>query len=74
LKLRSKSLISELKTFVAHGNSYQAKIGETDDLISATLLIVRVIVHLRQYDANLSENLMMDRSEIIPPMPFVAVF
>jgi hypothetical protein len=74
LKLHSKTLISELKSFVAHGNSYKAKIGETDDLVSASLLAVRVIVHLKQYDARISENLMMDKSEIIPPMPFVAVF
>ena len=74
LKLRSKLLISELKSFVAHGNSYQAKIGEHDDLVSATLLVVRIIVHLRQYDVSLSTGLTMDKSEIIPPMPFVAMF
>ena len=73
LKLHSKVLISELKSFVAHGNSYAAKIGETDDLVSATLLAVRIIMHLRQYDANLSQNLELDRSEIIPPMPFVMI-
>lgn len=74
LKIRSKSLISELKNFIAHGSGYQAKIGETDDLVSATLLTVRIIVHLRQYDSKLSQSLAMDKSEIIPPMPFVAIF
>jgi len=73
LKLNSKVLISELKSFVAHGNSFAAKIGETDDLVSATLLSVRIIMHLRQYDANLSQNLELDRTEIIPPMPFVMI-
>ena len=73
LKLNSKVLISELKLFVAHGNSFAAKIGETDDLVSATLLAVRIIMHLRQYDANLSQNLELDRTEIIPPMPFVMI-
>jgi hypothetical protein len=71
LKIYSKSLISELKSFVANGNSYAAKIGETDDLVSATLLVVRIILHLRQYDSSLSQNLQMDKSEIIPPMPIV---
>lgn len=74
LKIRSKLLISELKNFIAHGNSYQAKIGEHDDLVMATLLAVRIIVHLRQYDVSLSTGLQMDKSEIIPPMPFVAMF
>jgi Terminase large subunit, T4likevirus-type, N-terminal len=73
LKLNSKVLISELKSFVAHGNSFAAKVGETDDLVSATLLAVRIILHLRQYDANLSQSLELDRTEIIPPMPFVMI-
>jgi hypothetical protein len=71
LKIYSKSLISELKSFVASGNTYMAKIGETDDLVSATLLAVRIILHLRQYDASLSQSLQVDKSEIIPPMPIV---
>jgi len=71
LKIYSKNLISELKSFVASGNSYMAKIGETDDLVSATLLAVRIILHLRQYDASLSQSLQVDKSEIIPPMPIV---
>jgi hypothetical protein len=40
--LRSKPLISELKTFVAHGVGFGAKTGEHDDLVSATLLIIRM--------------------------------
>jgi hypothetical protein len=46
----------------------------TENEVSASLLVVRIIVHLRQYDATLSQGLTMDKSEIIPPMPFVAVF
>ena len=71
LKIYSKSLISELKSFVASGNSFMAKIGETDDLVSASLLAVRIILHLRQYDPSLSQSLEVDKSEIIPPMPIV---
>ena len=71
LKLRSKSLISELKTYVAHGVSYQAKVGETDDLVAATLLAIRMILHLRVYDSRISNGLAMDAADIIPPMPFV---
>jgi len=71
IKLCSKSLISELKTFVAHGVSYSGKVGETDDLVMATLLAVRMILHLRQYDSRISDGLAMDSADIIPPMPFV---
>jgi len=71
IKLCSKSLISELKTFVAHGVSYQGKIGETDDLVMATLLAVRMILHLRMYDSRISDGLAMEAADIIPPMPFV---
>jgi hypothetical protein len=71
IKFRSKTLLSELKTFVAHGVSYQAKVGETDDLVMATILAVRMILHLRQYDARISDGLAMEQAEIIPPMPFI---
>jgi len=71
IKIASKILISELKTFVAHGVSYQAKIGETDDLVMATLLAVRMILHLRMYDSRISDGLAMEAADIIPPMPFV---
>jgi hypothetical protein len=36
MTLKSKPLISELKTFVAHGVGFGAKTGEHDDLVSAT--------------------------------------
>ena len=73
VKLHSKSLISELKTFVAHGVSYAGKVGETDDLVMASLLAVRMILHLRQYDSRISDGLAMDSADIIPPMPFVSM-
>ena len=71
--VRSKSLISELKNFVAAGNSYKAKIGETDDLVMSTLLVVRMALYLRQYDAEISENLRDGLDDIIEPMPFIII-
>jgi len=47
---KSKNLIQELKTFVAHGASFAAKEGETDDLVMSTILAVRLIEHLMKYD------------------------
>lgn len=67
----SKPLLSELKTFVAHGASYAAKTGEKDDLVSACLLAVNMAQILRNYDPLLSEQLSDDIGDIIEPMPFV---
>lgn len=72
LKLNSRSLISELKTFVASGGSYAAKIGETDDLVMASLLNIRMMQHLTTYNVDLEQQL-RDHNEIIPPLPFFAV-
>ena len=71
MKVRSKSLISEFKNFVASGNTYKAKIGETDDLVMSTLLIIRMALLLKQYDSDINENLRDDLEEIIEPMPFI---
>jgi hypothetical protein len=67
----SKPLVSELKTFIAHGASYAAKTGEKDDLVSATLLAINMAMILKNYDPGLSESLRDDPGEIIEPMPFV---
>jgi hypothetical protein len=73
MNLSSSSLISELKTFVASGGSYAAKLGENDDLVMAALLAVRMFQHLQSYMIDLDTHI-RDHSEIIEPMPFIAVF
>jgi hypothetical protein len=71
LVLNSKNLISELKTFVASGQSYNARSGDTDDLVSATLLVIRMMTTLQSYDAEL-DNKMRDMSEPLSmPLPFI---
>jgi hypothetical protein len=72
MTIYSKSLISELKTFVALGGSYQAKIGETDDLVMASLLVIRMFQTLADYHYNLEEQI-RDHDEYIAPLPFFAV-
>ena len=72
MTLNSRSLISELKNFVALGGSYQAKIGETDDLVTSSLLVVRILQQLSSFDYNLDQHI-RDHDEIIEPMPFFAV-
>jgi hypothetical protein len=69
----SKNLISELKTFVASGVGFAAKIGETDDLVSATLLSLRIIQALQSYDADLDEKMRDNADDYIAPMPFIMI-
>jgi hypothetical protein len=71
----SKNLIRELKTFVASGKSYEAKLGETDDLVSATMLCVRQIQVItrfdEQYEQLLGERLDSDEDYDDEPLPVV---
>jgi hypothetical protein len=73
LILCSKNLISELKTFVASGAGFAAKIGETDDLVTATLLVLRVVQALQSFDADLDEKLRDNVDDYIAPMPFILI-
>ena len=50
LKLRSKNIIRELKEFVARGTTFAAKPGGSDDLVMATLVAVRMITYIAQYE------------------------
>ena len=50
LDIRSKNLVHELKYFIAKGTSYEASVGEHDDLISALLLNVRMVQQIAQWD------------------------
>jgi len=52
LVIRSKPLITELKGFIATGSSFQAKPGNTDDLVSALILTLRIINVMKDWDPN----------------------
>jgi cell division protein ZapA (FtsZ GTPase activity inhibitor) len=72
MTINSRSLISELKAFVAHGGSYAAKIGDTDDLIMASLLVTRMLQQLSDYHFDLEAQI-RDHDEFVAPLPFFAV-
>ena len=71
MTINSNALISELKNFVATGSSYQAKLGQTDDLISATLLAIRMMGVLKDWDPRVYNtfNQAEDIEDYEPPMP-----
>ena len=72
LTVNSRSLISELKAFVAHAGSYAAKIGDHDDLVMASLLSIRMIQELGSYHFEL-DSYVRDHEEFVAPLPFFAV-
>lgn len=50
LKINSSQLLEELKNFVAKGGNYEAKQGSTDDTVMATLVVVRLLKRLADYN------------------------
>ena len=71
MRVHSRSLISEFKTFVASGTSYAAKQGETDDLVMATLLVIRMLQILQSYHSDLDTHMRDHTETMIEPLPFV---
>jgi len=74
LKINSKKLITELKSFVSKENSFSAKSGEHDDLVSALLLIVRMLevtLNWTQNIGELREYIEEDELSDAEPMPFI---
>jgi hypothetical protein len=57
MKINSKPLISELKAFIAAGVTFKAKVGEQDDLVSATLLMVRMSQVLADWDERVFDSI-----------------
>ena len=50
ITLNSKTLISELKTYIARGTTFAAKTGQHDDLVASLLLAIRMVVLLQDWD------------------------
>lgn len=73
MKIHSRALISELKTFVSFGTSYAAKPGETDDLVMATVLVVRMLQLLQTYHPEMDRQMKDHTDNMMAPMPFISV-
>ena len=72
LKINSAVLLSELKNFVATGTSFKAKPGATDDLVSATLLALRMMNVIKDWDPRVYNTFSQTENELEdyePPMP-----
>lgn len=69
MRIHSKPMISELKTYVATGLGFKAKSGEHDDLVSSTLLIIRMAEVLSDWDPQVYEKMTEKITEEQMPMP-----
>ena len=74
LTVNSKTLVRELKFFVSKGDSFAAKLGEHDDCVMSTLLCVRMMQMVTNWDDRVGE-LMKDSfgdetGDHRDPMPF----
>ena len=57
IQIVSKFLLAELKSFVRKMGTYSAQYGSTDDSVSATLLIIRLIEEISSYESEAFEML-----------------
>ena len=53
------------------GTSFEAKTGETDDLVMSMILAIRIIQALQSYDSNVDETMKDKAEDYIQPMPFI---
>jgi len=73
MKIQSAPLITELKNFVAHGTSYAAKPGETDDLVMSTILAVRMMQQLQNYHTEMDTQIRDHGDVVLEPLPFISL-
>jgi hypothetical protein len=57
MKISSHLLLAEMKMFTRKAGSYAAKTGGTDDLISATLIVLRLLNEISSYDQEAYDKL-----------------
>jgi len=50
LRIKSPVLLAELKAFTRKRGSYAAQLGSTDDAVSATLIVVRLVEEIASYE------------------------
>jgi len=74
MTINSRALVSELKNFVASGTAYAAKLGETDDLVMATIVITRMLQLLQSFHTELDSQIRDHGDSLVEPMPFISVF
>lgn len=57
LTIKSKALVAEMKQFVRKGGSFAAKVGGTDDLIMGSVIAVRLLEEISQFEQEAYDKL-----------------
>ena len=57
LHIKSRLLVKELKTYATKGGAYEALPGSTDDLVAATLIVVRLLAEISVYEQQAHDTL-----------------
>jgi hypothetical protein len=74
MTIYSAPLIDELRNFVQTSASFAARVGKHDDLVSATLLTIRILLIISHWDSEVNDRLSdaVDLDDVeIAPMPFI---
>ena len=73
LKLNSRGILSELKVFVSRSNTYEARPGQTDDLIMSMIVALRMTDYIATWDdasqAAITSSISTDDNNYDAPMP-----
>jgi hypothetical protein len=71
MDIASRPMITELKSFIAHGFTFKAKEGEHDDLVSALLLLCRMSNLVADWDPRVFESLsgVHTEDDFVAPLP-----
>ena len=73
MHIRSRALITQIKNYVARGDSFAGKSGEHDDLVSAVLLIVKMSQIISKWDDKTAEKFqdqdLQDLQDLLEPLP-----
>ena len=57
LHIKSLLLLTELKAFTRKAGSYAAQSGSTDDCVSATLIVMRILEEISAYEQQAFDTL-----------------
>lgn len=57
LTIKSKQLLNEFKTLVKIGNTYKARAGATDDCVFATMIVIRILDEMADFDVDAYQKL-----------------
>lgn len=76
LIVKSMPMVMELKAYVKNNRSYNARTGQTDDIISSALLCMRILTEVQNWDSGVYDELadIIDiADDATEPMPGIFV-